>query len=150
MVLLLSLHFLYLLMNSLVVGWSLNIADNAKSYREAMLVVHHGELELQGVVLAMGIVYENVLLRNAILTNLDHLQAEAFLNKAILVVLAKDKRLTVTHIDGIFLTAVLVVNRVVASIVEYDTVLQYLTNRSSLVLVGCLKNLYRLRSVGGN
>ena len=55
-----------------------------------------------------------------------------------------------THIDGIFLTAVLVVNRVVASIVEYDTVLQYLTNRSSLVLVGCLKNLYRLRSVGGN
>ena len=137
-------------MNSLVVGWSLNIADNAKSYREAMLVVHHGELELQGVVLAMGIVYENVLLCYAVLTNLDHLQAEAFLNKAILVVLAKDKRLTVTHIDGILLTAVLVVNRVVASIVEYDTVLQYLTNRSSLVLVGCLKNLYRLRSVGGN
>ena len=150
MVLLLSLHFLYLLMNSLVVGLSLNIADNAKSYREAMLVVHHGELELQGVVLAMGIVYENVLLRNAVLTNLDHLQAEAFLNKTILVVLSKDKRLTVTHIDGILLTAVLVVNRVVASIVEYDTVLQYLTNRSSLVLVGCLKNLYRLRSVGGN
>ena len=46
MVLLLFLHIFYLLMDSVVVGRSLDIADNSKGNGESMLIVHHGKLQL--------------------------------------------------------------------------------------------------------
>ena len=46
MVLLPFLHIFYLLMDSVVVGRSLDIADNSKSNGKSMLIVHHGKLQL--------------------------------------------------------------------------------------------------------
>ncbi len=134
-------------MNSLVVCRSLNIADDTKGYRETMLIVHHSKLQLQGVVLAMCVVYEDVLLGNAILANLNHLQSETFLNETILVVLTEYKRLSMLYIDSVLLSALLIIYRVVAAVVEDDAVLQDLTYRSTLVLVCSLQNLNCLGSV---
>jgi len=79
-IILCCLYLFYLLVNCIVIGWSFNVANNAKSYREAVAVTHEGELELEGVVLTMSIMNEDVLLRNAILTYLDNLQSKAFLS----------------------------------------------------------------------
>ena len=79
-ILLCCLYLFYLLVNCIVISWSFNVANNAKSYREAVAVTHEGELELEGVVLTMSIMNEDVLLRNAIFTYLDNLQTKAFLS----------------------------------------------------------------------
>ena len=79
-ILLCCLYLFYLLVNCIVIGGSFNVANNAKSYREAVAVTHEGELELEGVVLTMSIMNEDVLLRNAIFTYLDNLQSKAFLS----------------------------------------------------------------------
>ena len=110
MILLLALHLLDLVGYGLLVGRSLNVADYSESYRESVLVVHHGELQLQGVVLAVGVVHEDVLLRDAVLAELHHLQAEAFLHEAELVVLTEDERLAVLHVDCVLLSALALVD----------------------------------------
>ena len=148
MVFLFALNLFDLLSNGSLVGRSLHVADNAESNRETMLIVHHGKLQLQGVVLAVGIMNKDILLRYAVLANLHHLQAEALLNKTILVVLAEDERLAVFHVDGILLSSLTLVDRVVGSVVEDYAVLQNLANRSSLVLLCSLQNLHCAGSVG--
>ena len=56
-VLLGGLDFFYLCGYGFIIGGCLDIADNAQGYGESVAVAHQGQLELQGVVLAVGIVY---------------------------------------------------------------------------------------------
>ena len=93
-----------------------------------MLVVHHGELELQGVVLAVGVVNENVFLGDAVFAYLHYFKPEAFLYESVFVVLAEYERLAVAYVDSVLLSSFLVIYRVVATIVEDDTVLENLAH----------------------
>ena len=121
-------------MDGLVVSRSFHIADNTESHRETILVAHGGQLQLQGVVLAMGIVYENIVHRDAVLANLHHFQSETILHQAILVVLTEDELLTVTHIDAVLFATLLGIDGVVAAVVEDDAVLQNLADGGSFGL----------------
>ena len=55
-VLLLAGDLIELGVDGVVVGGSLHVADHAEGDGEAVLRGHHGELQLQGVVLAVGVV----------------------------------------------------------------------------------------------
>ena len=104
-----------------------------------MLVVHHCEFQLQGVVLAVCVVYEYVFLGDAVFAQFHNLKAEAFLHQAVFVVLAEEQGLAVAHVDGVLGAAFLLVNGVVAAVVEDYAVLQNLAYRCALVLVGSLQ-----------
>ena len=140
-VLLLGADLSELSVNGIVVGGSIDVADDTEGYGEAVAITHQGELQLQGVVLAVGIVNEYVVDGVAVLANLDNLQAEALLYETELVVLTKDELLAVLDIDSILLTALLIIYGLVAAIVEDDAVLQYLGYAGTLVLVGSLQYL---------
>ena len=77
-----SLYLLNLCGYGVVIGGSLDVADNAQCYGESVAVAHQGELELQGVVLAVCIVYKDILQGDSVLTNLDNLEAESVLNES--------------------------------------------------------------------
>ena len=98
----------------------------------------------------MGIVDEYVVEGEAVLANLHHLQAEALLHQAKLVVLAEHQFLAVAYIDSVLLAAFVVVDDVVAVVVEDDAVLQHLRDAGPLVLVGSLQHLDRSLGVGGH
>ena len=136
MVLLLGRNLSKLGMYGIVVGRSLHVADHTESDGEAILGRHHGKLQLQGVVLAVGIVDEYIVDGVAILADLHHLQAKALLHESELIVLAEDELLTMTDVDGVLLTTLVVVDDVVAVVVEDDAVLQNLCDASALVLIG--------------
>ena len=150
MVLLLATYLLQLLVNSLVVGRRLHVADDTEGDGESILQAHHGQLQLQGVVLAVSIVNEHVVECVSVFADLNDLQAESLLYQSELVVLAKDEFLAMTHVDGILLAAFLVVDGIVAAIVEDDAVLQNLADGSALVLIGGLQNVHCSGSIGGN
>ena len=97
----------------------------------------------------MGIVYQHVVKRIAVLANLDNLQAKALLNQSELIVLAEDEFLAMTYIDGILLAALLIIYGLVGTVVEDDAVLQNLADSSTLVGIGSLQNLDGSRSIGG-
>ena len=101
MILLLGGDLFELGVDSLVVGGSLHITDHTEGDGETILRRHHRKLQLQGVVLAVGIVNEYVVEGVAVLTDLHHLQAEALLHESELIVLTEDEFLTVTHVDGV-------------------------------------------------
>ena len=124
-----GLDLLNLCRYCIVVGGSLNVADNAQCYGESVAVTHQGELELQGVVLAVGIVYKDILECDAVLACLYNLKAETFLNESELIVLAEYQGLAVLYIDGVLGATLLVVNCIVSSVVEDDAVLQDLADR---------------------
>lgn len=147
---LLGAYFFDLLLNCHFIGRSLNVADDAERNGESVLIVHHGELQLQSVVKAVSVVHENVFLGDAVLAQLNHLKAEAFLHESVLVVLAEDQRLAVTHVDGVLGTSFLLVDRVVAAVVKDYAVLQNLAHRRALVLICSLEDVYGALSVGGN
>ena len=56
-----GLYLLNLSGYCIVIGGSLNVTDNTECYGESVTVTHQGELELQGVVLAVCIVYKDIL-----------------------------------------------------------------------------------------
>ena len=142
MILLLGLNLFNLCLYGIVICGSVNVAYHTQGYGESVAIAHQGKLELQGVVLALSIVNEDIVHGNAVLAYLNNLQSEAFLCKTILVVLAEHQGLSMLHIDGVLGTACLVVDVVVSAVVEDYTVLHYLTHRSALVVIGCLQNLY--------
>ena len=92
-----SLHLLYLRCHAVVVGRSLHVAYHAEGYGEAVAVAHEGELQLQGVVLTVCVMHEDVLLCDTVLANLHNLQSETLLYEAELTVLTEDERFAVTH-----------------------------------------------------
>ena len=137
-------------MYSLVVGGCLHIAYHAQCHWEAVLIVHHGQFQLQGVVFAVGIVHQHIVDGVAVFAHLYHLQSKTLLHQSVLVVLAKHQFFAVLHVDGVLFAPLLIIYRVVTSVVEYHAVLQYLAHRCSLVLVGCLEHLNGGWGVGGN
>ena len=134
----------------IVIGGSLNVADNAQCYGESVAVAHQGKLELQGVVLAVGIVYKDILQGDAVLTNLYDLEAESLLHQSELVVLTEYQRLTVLYVDGVLGAALLIIYCIVCSVIEDDAVLQDLADRCTLVVVSGLEDIDGSGSVGGN
>ena len=79
MVLLHARDFSKLSVDSVVVGGSIDVADHTEGDGEAVAIAHQGKLQLQGVVLAVGIVNENVVQRVAILADFYDLQTKALL-----------------------------------------------------------------------
>src|SRR5574344_877918 len=59
MILLLGAHLLQLSIDSIVVGGSLHIAENAEGNGESLLGRHQCEFQLEGIVLTVGIVNEH-------------------------------------------------------------------------------------------
>ena len=113
--------------NGIVVGGSLDIADDTEGDGEAVAITHQGELQLQGVVLAVGIMYKYVIQRVAVLADFYDLQTEALLYESEFVVLTEYELLAMLHVDGVLLTTFLVIDSLMTAIVEDDTVLQNLT-----------------------
>ena len=138
MILLLGRDLSNLSMYGIVIGRSIYIADDTQGYGETVTIAHESEFQLQGIVLAMCIVYQHVVKRIAILANLDNLQAKALLHETELVVLAKDEFLAMTYVDGVLLAAFLVIDGFMRTIVEDDAVLQNFADGSTLMLVGSL------------
>ena len=130
-------------MYGVVVGGCLYVADHTEGDGETILWRHHGELQLQGVVFAVGIVHEYVVEGVAILTDFHYLQTETLLYESELIVLTEHELLAVLHIDGVLLTALVVIDDVVTVVVEDDAVLQHLSDGGSLVLVGSLQYIWR-------
>ena len=85
----------------------------------------------------MGVVRENVVECNTILTDFHNFQAEALLHQTILIVDTKHQFLTMLYIDGVLLAAVFGVNGVVGAIIENHAVLEYLAHSSTLMIIGC-------------
>ena len=137
-------------MNGIVVGRCFNVADNTQCDGESILRSHHGELKLQGVVLAVSIVNQYIIDGVTILTNLNNLQSEALLYQSELIVLAEYQLLAMLYIDGVLLTALVVINYIMAVVVEYNAVLQNLSYAGTLVLVSCLQNLNGSLCIGSN
>ena len=135
-VLLLGADLSELSVNGIVVGGSIDIADNTQSYGETVAITHEGKLQLQGVVLTVSIVNEYVVDGVAVLANFYHLQTEALLYESELIVLTEHELLTVLHIDSILLTSLLVIDGLVTAVVEDNAVLQYLSDAGTLMLVG--------------
>ena len=133
-----------------VIGGSLDVTDYAQCYGESVAVAHQGKLELQGIVLAVSIVYKDILEGDAILTDLNYLKAESLLNQSELIVLTEYQGLTVLNVYGVLGAALLVVYCIVCSVVEDNAVLQDLAYRSTLVVVGGLEDFYCAWSIGGN
>ena len=149
-VLLGGLDLLNLCSYCIIIGGSFNVTDNAQCYGESVAVTHQGKLELQGVVLAVGIVYKDILECNAVFTNLYNLEAETVLNQSELIVLTEYQGLTVLYVDGVLGAALLVVNCIVSTVVEDNAVLQDLAYRCTLVVVSGLEDIYCAGSIGGN
>ena len=137
-------------MNGIIVGWSVNIADNTKGNGETILGSHHGELQLQGVVLAVSIVNQYIVDGVTVLADLNHLKAEALLYQSELIVLAEYELLAVLYVDGVLLTTFIVVNYIMAVVIEDYTVLQNLSYAGTLVLVGCLQHLNSSLCIGSH
>ena len=76
-----ALYLFNLLVDGSIVGRSLNITDDTEGYREAVLVAHHGEFQLQGIVLAVGIMDKNVATGDAVFADFHYFQAESFLHE---------------------------------------------------------------------
>ena len=150
MILLLSLHLFNLSGYAVIVGGSIHIADDTEGNGEAVVVTHQGKLQLQRVVLAVSIMNEDILLRDAVLTNLHDFQAETFLHESELIVGTKDEGLAMLHVDGILLTGIGLIDGIMTMVVEDDAVLQNLADGSTLVVVGCLQNLYRSLGISGH
>ena len=72
-VFLFAFDFFDLFCNCIIVGRSIYIADYTECNREVG-TFHQGEFQLQGVVLAMGVVDKNILFRNAVLAELHHFE----------------------------------------------------------------------------
>lgn len=127
-ILLCCLYLFYLLVDGIVVGGSIDIANDTEGYREAIAITHEGEFELEGVILAVSIMHEDVFLRDTILAYLDNLQAKAFLHQSELTILTEDEGFAMLYVDGILSTTSLVINRSMSTIIEDYAVLQHLNN----------------------
>ena len=99
MVLLGGLDFVDLGVNGVIVCGRVNIADYAEGDGEVR-TFHKSEFELEGVVLAVCIVYENVVEGVAIFADCYDFDAKTILNEAFLVVFAEDHLLAVAEVDG--------------------------------------------------
>ena len=98
----------------------------------------------------MSIMNKDIIQRIAILANLNNLQPETLLHQTELIVLAKHQFLAMAHIDGILLPTLLIVNTLMRTVVEDDTILKYLTNSCPLMLIGCLQNLHCTLRISSN
>ena len=146
---LLGSDFVKLRIDSFVVGRSVHVTDDSECDRE-IRSFHHGEFELEGVVLAMSVVNEHVVEGVSVLTNFDYFESKALLHESELVVLAEDEFFAMAHVDGVLLAPFVVVDRFVGTVVEDDAVLKYFANGGTVVLVGSLKNLNGTLSIGGD
>ena len=150
MVLLLTADFLYLSMYSLIVGRCVHITDDTECDGESVTITHQSEFQLQSIVLTMGIMNEDIVQGIAILANLNDLQTESLLNKSELIILSKDEFLSMFHIDGVLLASFLVIYTLMSSVIEDNTVLQNLTDGSTLMLVGSLQDLDGSRRISSD
>ena len=146
---LLGSDFVKLRIDSFVVGRSVHVTDDSECDRE-IRSFHHGEFELEGVVLAMSVVNEHVVEGVSVLTNFDYFESKALLHESELIVLSEDEFLAMAHVDGVFLAPFVVVDRFVGTVVEDDAVLKYFANGGTVVLVGSLKNINGTLSIGGD
>ena len=98
----------------------------------------------------MSIMNEYIVDGVAILTDLYNLQTEALLYETELIVLTKDEFLAMLYIDGILLTTLVVVNYIMAVVVEDHTVLQNLSDAGAFVLISSLQYLYTAFGIGSH
>lgn len=148
-VLLLLADFGYLGFDGFVVGGGLDVADYSQGDGESVAVAHEGELELECVVLTMGVVDKYVVDGHPVLAYLYDLEPEALLYEAVFVVLTEDEGLPVLDVDGVFGSLFLVVDGTVATVVEDYAVLQYLAYGGSFVGIGCLEDFDCAWGIGG-
>lgn len=116
-------HLFNLSGDAIIIGRSLHVADDTQSDRESVAIAHQSKLQLQGIILAVSIVNEDILLGDAVFTNLNDFQSESFLNKAVFTILTEDERLAMFYIDGVLCATFFGVNAVVGTVIEDDTVL---------------------------
>ena len=144
---LLGFYFFNLSGNAFVVGGTFHVAYYAEGNREVWSF-HHSQLELQGVVLTVGVVNKQIFLGYAILAYLDYLHAKSFLHNTIFIILTKDHWLAVLQVDSVFGAAFFGVDGLMGAIVEDDAVLQYLAYGSTLMLLSRLEYFYCAGGVG--
>ena len=150
MVFLLHLDLLYLCCNGIVIGRSWYIADDTEGNGEAVAIAHEGELQLECVVLAVGVMNEDVIQGVAILTDFHDLESEALLDKAKLVVLTEDEGLAMADIDGIPRARFLIINNIVRTIIKDNAVLKNLADAGPFVGMGGLQHLNGAWGIGSH
>lgn len=130
-----STHFCYLLLNGRVVGGSVDIADYTNGQGEGF-AVHHGELLVEEVGLAVGIVYEHVVDGVAIFADCHCFEAEAVLHQAAVVVLAEEHFFAVAEVDCAVGAHFFVGDGVVDTVVEDHAVLEDFAHSRAVVFGG--------------
>ena len=136
-------------MYGIIVGGGFHIADYAEGNREVR-AFHQGKFQLQGVVLAMGVVDKNILFRDAVLAELHHFQPEAFLHQSVFVVLAEEHGLAMSQIDGVFGAVFFLGNGIMRAVIEDDAVLENLADAGSFVVVGGFQDFHCSGCIRGN
>src|SRR5574344_479017 len=79
---------------------------------------------------------------DTILTNLYNFQPETFLYQSEFVVFTEYQRLSILYINGILRTALLRIDRIISTIIEYHTVLHDFTDGCTFMIIGCFQNVY--------
>ena len=118
-------YFLDLLRDAFVVGDGLDVADDADGEGQGV-AVHHGELLVEEVALAVGVVDEDVVDGVAVFTDGDGFEQEAVPDETAVVVFAENHLLAVAQVYGLVGAYLTVGDGVVDAVVEDDTVLENL------------------------
>ena len=136
----LGLDFAHLHCHVGLIGWSVNVTNHTQ--RNGQIgAVHHGELLMQEVVLAVSVVDEHVVDSVLAIIEAHGLQSKSLLHETHVAVLAKEHLLAMHEVDGAVGAYCLVGDAVVDAVVENHAVLQDLNHRAALVASSLNHNL---------
>ena len=139
---LLALDVLDLLLDSLIVGHGLNVADHSESDWKLVgstsiavwRVAHHSELEVEGRIGLLGVMNEEILLCDAVLADGHWLDVPAIEDETLIAVLTIDHWLAMLEKDGLVGTDSRIGDELVDAIGKDDTVTELLDDSCTLVL----------------
>mgnify|MGYP000979772706 CR=1 FL=1 len=88
MIFFLAFDFFDLFSDSIIVSWSIYITDYTECNREVG-TFHQSQLQLKRIILAVCVVDQDFLCRDAVLTKFHYLQPEAFLHQSEFLIFTK-------------------------------------------------------------
>lgn len=117
----LSTYLGNLAVDFVVVGETFNVADDTDGEGE-FVTVHHSELLVEEVALAVSVVNENVVDSISVFTDFNCFEKETVLNETFVFVFTKDHLFAVNEVDGAVGTILAVGDEVVDTVVPDNAV----------------------------
>ena len=130
----LGANFFNLTVDFIVVGEAFNVADDTDSEGE-FVAVHHSELLVEEVALAVSVVNEHVIDGVSVFADFNSFEEETVLNETFVFVFTKDHFLTVNEVDCAVGTVFAVGDEVVDTVVPDNAVGEDFNHRCTFVLL---------------